>query len=235
MGISLKQLMPTAAKMMLTAVLASGLTSTVLVAGDLSKYANFQLGMDLPAVVKQTGVSPSQIKVVHRRPVLIQQLEWRSGGVGSSAAKASSKDILFSFYDGELFRIVVNYDGRETEGLTGDDMVEAISRIYGVPTHTTPTAMTSTGRYSDEEQVLAQWHDSKHHFDLIHSSYGGRYSLAGVLKRLEDPAAEAIAEAARLDNNEAPQREIDRIAAQAEFDRVNLDKARVANKPKFRP
>jgi hypothetical protein len=49
----------------------------------------------------------------------------------SSAAKASGKDIVLSFYDGQLFRIVVKYDGRETEGLTANDMVEAISPTYG--------------------------------------------------------------------------------------------------------
>jgi hypothetical protein len=222
--------------MMLTAVLASGLTSAVVLAEDLSKYGRFQLGNELATVAKQTGVSPAQIKVIHRRPVLmIQELEWRSEATSSPTSKQSTRDVVFSFYDGQLFRMVVKYDGRETEGLTGDDMAEANSHTYGVPTHTTPSAKASAGRCSDEEQVLAQWHDAKHHFDLIRSSYGGRYSLAGVLKRLEEPAAKALAEAARLDNNEAPQREIDRIAAQAESDRVNLDKARVANKPKFRP
>jgi hypothetical protein len=224
-------LMKRAAKMMLKTVLASGLTSTVVLAEDLSKYGTIQLGTDLAAFAKQTGVSPAQIKVIHRRPVLIQELEWRSAGADSQPPR----DVLLSFYDGQLFRVLVQYDRRETEGLTADDMVEAISRTYGVATHMTGTAKASAGRYSDEEHVLAQWHDANHHFDLIHSSYGGRYSLAGVLKRLEDPAAKAIAEAARLDNNEAPQREIDRIAAEAESDRVNLDKARVANKSKFRP
>jgi hypothetical protein len=221
--------------MTLRAVLVACLTSAVVPAQDLSKYGAVQLGTDLVTVAKRTGVSLTQVKVIHRRPVLIQELEWRSDATGSSAAKASGKDIVLSFYDGQLFRIVVKYDGRETEGLTANDMVEAISRTYGVATHTTASAKTSAGRYSDEEQVLAQWHDAKHHFDLIRSSYDGRYSLAGVLKRLEEPAATALAEAARLDNNEAPQREIDRIAAQAESDRLKLEKARIANKPKFEP
>jgi len=228
-------LMRRAANMVLTAVLASGLTSAVVLAEDLSKYGRFQLGTELATVAKQTGVSPAQIKVIHRRPVLIQELEWQSEATSSPTSKQSTWVVVLCLYDGQLFRIVVKYDGRETEGLTADDMVDAISQTYGVATHTTPSAKASAGRYSDEEQVLAQWHDAKHHFDLIRSSYGGRYSLAGLLKRLEEPAARALAEGVRLDNNEAPQREIDRIAAQAESDRVNLDNARVANKPKFRP
>ncbi len=235
MGISLNPPSNVLANTTLRALLTACLTSAVGLAQDLSRYGAVQLGTDLATVAKQTGLSPTQKKVIHGRPVLIQQLEWRSDAVGSSAAKATSKDVVFSFYDGQLFRIVVKYDGRETEGLTAEDMVEAVSRTYGVATHTTASAKTSAGRYSDEEQVLAQWDDAKHHFDLIRSSYGGRYSLAGVLKRLEEPAATALAEAARLDNNEAPQREIDRIAAQAESDRLKLEKARIANKPNFKP
>ena len=42
-----------------------------------------------------------------------------------------AKQVVFSFYDGELFRIVVNYDRYETEGLTADDLVDAISATYG--------------------------------------------------------------------------------------------------------
>ena len=41
------------------------------------------------------------------------------------------KEVVFSFYDGELFRIVVNYDRYQTEGLTAEDFVEAISATYG--------------------------------------------------------------------------------------------------------
>ena len=138
-------LMRRAAKMMLTAVLASGLTSAVVLAEDLSKYGRFQLGNELATVAKQTGVSPAQIKVIHRRPVLIQELEWRSEATSSPTSKQSTRDVVFSFYDGQLFRMVVKYDGRETEGLTADDMVEAISHTYGVPTHTTPSAKAPAG------------------------------------------------------------------------------------------
>jgi hypothetical protein len=223
--------MKRAVKMMLTTMLAWGLTSAVVLAEDLSKYRAIQLGSDLSTVAKQTGVSPAQIKVVHQRPVLIQELEWRSAGTDSQP----TRDVLLTFYDGQLFRVVVQYDRQETEGLTADDMIEAISRTYGVVAHKTSSPKAAADLYSDEEKIIAQWEDAEHHFDLIHSSYGGRYSLAGVLKRLEGPAAKAIAEAARLDYNEAPQREIDRIAADAASDRLNLEKARVANKPKFTP
>jgi hypothetical protein len=78
MDVNVILLMGQAAKMMLTAVLASGLTSAVVLAEDLSRYRRFQLGTELATVAERTGVSPAQIKVIHPRPVLIQELEWRS-------------------------------------------------------------------------------------------------------------------------------------------------------------
>jgi hypothetical protein len=59
--------------------------------------------------------------------------------------------------------------------------------------------------------------------------------LIGVLKRLEGPAQAAILEAARLDEQEAPQRDAERIATDQEAERANLERARLVNKPNFRP
>lgn len=55
-----------------------GVMSAVTSAGDLSKYRNFQLGTTLPTVAKQAGANPSQAKVIHRRPALIQELAQRT-------------------------------------------------------------------------------------------------------------------------------------------------------------
>jgi hypothetical protein len=45
----------------------------------------------------------------------------------------------------------------------------------------------------------------------------------------------ALQEAKRLDAQEAPQRDAERAVREAEAERVKLDKARLLNKPKFRP
>ena len=108
-------------------------------AEDLSKYRGFQFGMNLPAVVKQTDMKPSEARVVHQRPELIQELDWQPVRYPGSSPEADSvKGILFSFCNGELFRMVVSYDRFKTEGLTAADMIEAISAQYG--TATTPDA-----------------------------------------------------------------------------------------------
>ena len=47
----------------------------------------------------------------------------------------SARDILSSFYNGELFRIVVTYDKDRTEGMTAEDIVDVstIPVLLGPP------------------------------------------------------------------------------------------------------
>src|ERR1039458_3817938 len=115
----------------LTPVFVLGTMSAATLEKDLSKYRNFQLGTDLAAIAKQVGASPSQATVVHRRPALIQELEWRPQTLGSASQTEAAKDVVFSFYDGALYRIVVSYDRYQTEGLTVNDFIDALSATYG--------------------------------------------------------------------------------------------------------
>lgn len=225
----------TASRSALTSFLVLGVMWAAPAPGDLSKYRNFQLGTDLPAVIKQVGSSPSQTKVIHRRPALVQELVWRPQPLGSSFKTESVQEVIFSFYNGELFRIVVNYDRYETEGLTTEDIVGAISADYGISAKPSAPAEPEQGSYLDKEEVLARWQDPTYRFDLIRSSYGPSFRLIGVLKRLETAAQAAIVEAHRLDDNEAPQRNAARIASEEETLRAKLEKARLVNKAKFRP
>ena len=215
--------------------LAFGVMSAASLTGDLSKYRNFQLGSDLSTVLKQAEASPSQVTVVHRRPALMQELEWRPRPLGPSSNTEAVKVVVFSFYNGELFRIAVDYDRYETEGLTASDFVDAISATYGPAAKPAVPPTAATGSYGDQEETLAQWQDSQYRFDLIRSSYGPAFRLVGVLKRLEAPALAAALEAKRLDDQEAPQRDAARLASEEEATKTKLEKARLANKPNFRP
>lgn len=77
----------------------------------------------------------SEARVVHDRPELIQELEWQPRRLPGPSAELDSVDqILFTFYKGQLFRMLVNYDRRRTEGLTLDDMIEVFSAKYGPTT-----------------------------------------------------------------------------------------------------
>src|SRR2546421_1648157 len=108
------------------------LSAAILTATDLSSYRGFTFGMNLPALAKQAEIKPSEVKVIHQRPELIQELEWQPRRFPGPSAQLDSVDhILFSFYNGQLFRMLINYDRSRTEGLTLDDMIEAISAQFG--------------------------------------------------------------------------------------------------------
>ena len=224
----------TAFRSALAALLMFGAMSTAAFGGDLSRYRNFELGSNLATVAKRAAVDASQAKVIHSRPVLIQDLEWRPQPLGASSQTESVQAVVFSFYGGELFRIKVDYDRYQTEGLTVDDFVDAISTTYGPAAKPTAPANVAPGSYGDQEEIVAQWQDSQYRFDLIRLSYGATFRLVGVMKKLEASAQAATLEAKRLDDQEAPQRDAARIASEEEAAKTKLEKARLVNKPKFR-
>jgi hypothetical protein len=217
------------------ALVILGLFPTAAWAGDLSSYRDFQLGSDLTAVAKHAGIAASEATVVHLRPALIQELQWRPRSLGPANEAESARDVVFTFYDGKLFQITVKYDRYDTEGLTTEDMVGVISATYGAATK--PAAVPSSTRqsYGNDEEVLARWQDPQYRFELIRFSYGPTFRLVGTLKQLEARAQAAMLEALRLDEKEKPQREAARIAEDEAAAEAKLDKARLANKPKFRP
>jgi hypothetical protein len=209
--------------------------STAAMGADLSQYRDIQFGTDLSAVAKQVGVSASEAKVIHSRPALIQELAWSPRALGSSPQTKSVNKVIFSFYNGELYRIVINYDRYEIEGLTAQDIIDAISVTYGTAAKLAAPVKAAQDHYGDQEDVIARWQDPQYCFDLIRSSYGSGFSLIGVMTRLDSPAHSAILEAKRLDDQEAPQREAARVASEQEAARDQLEKARLVNKPRFRP
>ena len=215
-------------------ILLATVSSAASLSGDLSKYRSFQLGTDLATVAKQAGADPAQAKVIHLRPALMQELGWRPQPLGPSSRREAAQEMIFSFYDGELFRIIVKYDRYETEGLTADDFVDAISATYGPAARPTAPAQVTTESYGDQEENLAQWQDPKYRLDLIRSSYGPSFRLVAVVKALATAAEAATLEAKRLDDREAPQRDAARVASESEAAKSKLEKARVLNKPKFR-
>jgi len=205
-------------------------------AQDLSRYREFQFGMDLPAVAKQVGLEPSEAKVIHRRPALIQELNWQPQLSLTSSQADPVRAIFFSFYNGELFRIVVNYDRYKTEGLTTEDVVEALSAKYGTATKPAAEVIFSSSQvYNDSEVVIARWEDSQYSINLFRSSYQPTFGMVAFSKRLDALARAAIVEAIRLDEQEAPQREIERQKKADDENRAAQQKARLANKPNFRP
>src|SRR5438477_6225398 len=141
----------TASRSALAAFLLFGVMSAATLTGDLSKYRNFELGTDLSTVAGQMAANPSQAKVIHRRPALIQELAWRPQPLGASSQTEPAKEVVFSFYNGELFQIAINYDRYQTEGMTSADLIEAISSTYGTAAKRTMAVKeVSTSGVDDE-------------------------------------------------------------------------------------
>jgi hypothetical protein len=217
---------------------AQPVSAPVAYVPDLSRYRDFQLGMDLLGVAERADTQPSEARVVHQRPALIQEMEWRPQRPLDSLLQTDPvKEVLFSFYNGQLFRMVVNYDRYRTEGMTDEDIVEAISEEYG--TATTPAAkivlFSSFQVYNDSEKVIARWENPEYSCSLFRSSYQPTFGMLVLAKRLDGLAQSAITEANRLDEQEAPQREAERQKKQDGEDRAAQEKAREANKEVFRP
>ena len=222
-------------KSIFLAISGAALSAFLLCGAELSSYREFHLGASLQTVAKQAEMKPSEARVVHDRPELIQELEWQPRRLPGPSAELDSVDqILFTFYNGQLFRMLVNYDRRRTEGLTQDDMIEVISATYG-PATRRDAEIIFPSAYNKRVAVMARWEDSESAFNLIHSAYQPGFALVVVSKRLDGLAQIAAVEANRLDDQEAPQREIDRQKKQEEEARLHQDKARLANKLGFRP
>jgi len=220
-------------QLLAVSIFAIVLLTPALGASDLSRYRDFQLGMNLPAVVKMVGMNSSRARVIHERPDLIQQLDWQPEPY-SVTSQDPVQSMLFSFCNGELFQMVVRYDRAKTEGLTSEDMIESISAKYGPATRPDADIIFPT-IYDESVKVIARWEDSQYSFNLVRSSYQSGFGMVVLSKRLDAAARASIAEGLRLDAQEAPQKELDAKKKQQAGDELALEKARTVNKPNFRP
>ncbi len=66
-----------AARSLAVSVFCALLSMPFIHAQDLSRYREFQFGMNLPTVAKQADVKQSEAKAIHQRPAMIQELQWR--------------------------------------------------------------------------------------------------------------------------------------------------------------
>jgi hypothetical protein len=206
-----------------------------------SRYRNFDLGSNLAAVSAATGRAASEAKTIHQRPAVLNELEWRLSR-WDTEANAPSTDpverIVFSFYNDQLFRMVVDYSQERTEGMTPKDLIEAISAVYGAAL---PATARSAGRAASQVEIesgsaVARWGDTEHGVVLYQtSSYRAGFRLIVADAPRAELARKADAEAQRLDAQEAPQREVTRHNKERDDQLAAAAKARSANKGGFQP
>ena len=209
------------------------LTAPLLRAQDLSKYRHFTLGMSLTRVLERTDQKMADVKLIHGRPALIQELTWWPPNVpGTSVRSEGVEQILFSFCNGELYKISVTYDPASTEGLTEGDMVKSISAKYGLATIVAPEiGLTTNAGYETKQKPVASWGGEQYSVNLVRSSFSDILGLVVFSKQANTQAELASAKAVRLDEQEGPKREAERQKKQAD----DLEAARQKNQKNFRP
>jgi hypothetical protein len=227
------------------------LLSAPMISGqDLSKYRTFSLGTSLAELSKQVGPYSHYMTLIHPRPAAIQELTfWTLHSSRSLVGVYPVSQILFSFYNGELYRMVVTYDRDDTEGLTDDDMVQAVSARYGTATRLYPEInffptnyldgstdkvipfFLTSDPYLSADRVIARWEDSQNSVSLFRSASRNSFGLAISSKRLDAQAEAAIFEFEKFEKREAPQVDVDRREKEAD----ELEVARQVNLKTFRP
>jgi hypothetical protein len=209
------------------------LASPVIRAQDFSKYRDFSLGTSVAAVLKRTEQAQKDVKLIHARPTLVQNLTWWPPAVpGVSYHADSVEQMLFSFCNGELYKITVTYDTNSTQGLTSADMVKSITAKYGPATVLDPAPDPALIEgFSNSDKTIASWEDSQYFFKLIRSPFTNRFGLILFSKKVNAVAELAIADAVILEKQEKPQREADLKKKEAD----DLEAERLKNQKVFRP
>jgi hypothetical protein len=208
-------------------------------AARLAQYRNFVLKSDLPSILAITGADPSEVKTTHQRPALLQDLDWRPSRwkVGSTAESTDPVELIgFSLYNNQLFRMVVDYAGARTAGMTVADMVDAISVVYGTPVERLPGAARPASQVEIESgPPIARWGDTDHAVLLFRTtSYGDGYRLIVLDRALSDLARKAMAQGTLLDEQGAPRMEMARQKKEMDDARAATAQARLTNKKAFR-
>ena len=219
------------------AVLSNGLVN----AQDFSRYRFFQLGRSVSSVAQAANMGSSDARVIHQRPALIQELDWRPQYQSPSTRIAMDPvlEVALTFYNDQLFRITITYDQSRTDGMTNADVIEAVSTAYGlaaVPTtpHATPRSFQSS---RNEAITIARWANGDRTLTLSRSVFPVVFQLVMMSTTVNDLAEAAVAEAviSSDDADEALLREADRRKKELADAIVDQDRARLRNKAAFHP
>lgn len=207
------------------------LAASVASAGELSRYREFELGSSLAAVLAVTKTADRDLKTVHSRPALLQEVAWQPRYMTGPpvADRSAINEVVFSFLDDRLFKIAVAYDRSRTSGLTNEDMTAALTEVYGA------RSVTPRPAADPLENVLAEWREGETHVELRRNRYNNLFSLVITSMPLEASARKAQATAAALDVREAPAREAAQLKKRADDQRQAEEQARTANKKVFTP
>lgn len=200
----------------------------------LGQYRGVALGDSVQVVVERMHLKAADVTVVHDSPALIQQVSWRPRPFTSGSADYDAlAEMVLTFQADKLGQIVVIYDRFRTQGLTDDDLRDALAPAYGPSMLIArPTQSTVAG---SPRVTIGRWEDATTLVILWREQYPNRVGLT-ITSVLSDAALQqAIADGLRLVAAGAPARELARRTAEAEAIRLRDENTRLENKKTFKP
>jgi len=204
---------------------------------ELSRYREFELGASVATVTAVTQ-NPARVKIVHSRPALLQQLEWRPRYMAGApqADRDSIGEVVFSFVDDQLFQMSIAYAQDRTSGLTDQDMVGSLTAVYGAPSSPAPRTRTTSSLVAlDAPVVIAEWRHADTTVVLQRKEYSESFFLVITSLPLDVMARKAQATAVAMDQREAPAREAALVKKRAADEKLAAETTRSANKKVFQP
>jgi hypothetical protein len=205
---------------------------------DLFQYREYALQSSLSSVAKIGGVDAAEARMLHERPVKLQELRWRAPYAAADATAADPvRDVLFSFYDDQLYQIIVTYERGRVEGLTDADLIESLSAAYGAPVLTNgkvSRAVSPGAELPSDTVSVARWEKGSSSVMLVRGTFSPGLQLVLTSKPLYARARTAAADSLTLEAREAPQRELDQRKKDAAAATATKAKVRGQNKAAFR-
>jgi hypothetical protein len=210
-------------------------------AQEQGQYREFQLGASVAAISALTDTRVADVTLVHERPAVMQELRWMPSSFGTAGRSPTRgkglEQITFSFYENQLYRMMVDYERSQTKGMTDRDMIDAIARIYGPPSSSkiTDEATDARGNESVASRLVARWNGPDYAIAVSRWAYGGAWRLVVESTPLAALAHTADVRAALLDVQEGPQREAERARREQQGKNDAEAAAREANNATFQP
>ena len=202
----------------------------------LSNYRGVTLGDSVQVVVDHLRLVAADVKVVHERPTLVQEVTWRPSRFvsGTTIEPDPLAEMVLTFKADRLARIAVTYDRERTQGMTNEDLHEAMGSVYGV-SMLIATPPQTTIAPSAERQTIGRWEDAETLLLLWREQYPNRVGLTVTSLAGDRALQQALAEGVRVDAAEAPARDLARRTDEAAAIQARAEKIRQDNKAKFKP
>jgi hypothetical protein len=170
------------------------------------RYRTYEMGDDLRTIAQQIGV-PSPPGLVVPRPLgVVEELRWRAEYVRRGTAPSGDPvaRLVFSFYEDQLFRIVIDYAPDRTEGMTEADLVAAVSRVYGPPVKRSQPPDRVGSHQRADDVVIAEWTESAYQLALLTVPGQSAFRMIVSSSRLEALARAAGTLTAPADSKGQP-------------------------------